>query len=75
MIGTDLCTVSGFFNGIDQSTPKIFCIDTQDVSKDWVERVNLKDSDSKEGTPLSKGLSHGAEAVVGSRFYMAGGVS
>jgi len=74
MIGDDLCMVSGFIDGIDQSTPKIFCIDTQDTRADFIERVSLKNSDSIEGTNLSDGLSHGANAVKGSRFYMCGGV-
>ena len=75
MIGNDLCVVSGFLNGADDSTPNIYCIDTQDTTADWVQRVSLKDADSIEGTKLGIGLSHGAEAVVGSKFYVCGGVS
>ena len=75
LIGNDYCIVSGFLNGIDACTPNIYCIDTQDSSKDWVQRVSLQDSDSIEGTKLGTGISHGAETVIGSRFYMCGGVS
>lgn len=75
MIGNDFCVVSGFFNGTNAATPNIYCIDTQNAAATWVQRVSLKDSDSKEGTPLGTGISHGAEAVVGSRFYLCGGVS
>ena len=75
MIGSDYCIVSGFFNGITATTPNIYCIDTQNTSTDWVQRVSLKDSDSIENTPLGTGLSHGAETIIGSRFYLCGGVS
>lgn len=75
MIGQDFCLVSGFVNGADGTTPDIYCIDTQNTSANWRKRVSLKDSDSMEGTKLGIGLSHGAEAVVGSKFYMCGGVS
>ena len=75
MIGKDFCLVSGFINGSDGTTPDIYCIDTQNTQANWRKRVSLKDSDSIEGTKLGTGLSHGAEAVVGSKFYMCGGVS
>ena len=75
LIGNDFCIVSGFFDGINSATPDIYCLDTQDTSADWVQRVSLKDSDSIEGTKLGDGISHGAETVIGSRFYMCGGVS
>ena len=74
MIGTDFCIVSGFLNGADDSTPNIYCIDTQNTKANWVKRVSLSDSQSIEGTKLGVGISHGAEAVVGSRLYMCGGV-
>jgi hypothetical protein len=74
MIGKDFCIVSGFLNGADDSTPNIYCIDTQNTKANWVKRVSLQDSQSIEGTKLGVGISHGAEALVGSKLYICGGV-
>ena len=67
--------VSGFFGLATATTPKIHCIDTQNTGADWVQKVSLQNSDSTEGTELGIGLSHGAVAIVGSKFYICGGVS
>ena len=75
IIDNDFCMVSGFFGGANATTPKIHCIDTQNTKANWVQKVSLQDSDSIEGTKLGTGLSHGADAIVGSRFYLCGGVS
>ena len=75
MIGDNFCLVSGFLNNADDTTPDIYCIDSQNTDADWVERVGLKDSDSIEGTSLGIGLSHGAVAIVGPKLYLCGGVS
>ena len=78
MIGTDFCIISGFFNGFNQCTPKVFCLDTLKLQANpntgWVEKDSLTSGLSITGRDLSIGISHGAFVVVGSKFYMCGGV-
>ena len=75
MLENDFCIVSGFFNTFSDSTPDIHCINTHNSTTDWVQSVSLSDDDSIEGTMLGTGVSHGGTAVVGSKFYVCGGVS
>jgi len=78
MIGTDFCIVSGFVNGIKQCTPEVYCLDTQKLQKNpntaWVQKDSLTSTLSITGRDLSLGISHGAFVVVGSKFFMCGGV-
>ncbi len=65
MIGTDFVIVGGFANGIDAATTNVYSLDMSNPNANWQEMDDL---------PISKGVSHGAYVVIGSKFYMCGGV-
>ena len=65
MIGNDFVIVGGFANGISAATTNVYSLDMSNPNANWQEMDDL---------PISKGVSHGAYVVVGSKFYMCGGV-
>jgi len=67
MIGTDMCIVSGFKDGINMATPEIWCVDTKDTSAPWIQQDSLTAGQSLAGNDLSLGVSHGGFVVVGSK--------
>ena len=64
--GTTMLIVSGFYNGINQCTPKVYSFDTANPNANWKQQDDL---------PISAGVSHAGFVSVGSKFYFCGGVS
>jgi hypothetical protein len=56
--------ISGFTNGIAQSTPECYAFNVKVAGSVWRKMDDL---------PIAVGLTHAAVAVVGTKLYMCGG--
>lgn len=61
IIGSDFVIFSGFTNGVGQATNKNYALDMTDPNATWRSVADL---------PVSEGITHGAFAIVGNKFYM-----
>jgi hypothetical protein len=64
IIGDDLFVISGFTNGIAQSTPECYAFNVKVAGSVWRKMDDL---------PIAVGLTHAAVAVAGTKLYMCGG--
>jgi hypothetical protein len=56
----------GFEKGYDICTDKVYALNTVDPKAQWREMDRLPST-------VSEGITHGASALVGTKFYMCGG--
>jgi hypothetical protein len=63
IIGTDLVVMSGFNNRYNQSTPACYACNLNVTSAQWCRMDDV---------PVVAGITHGAFAIVGMKFYMCG---
>jgi hypothetical protein len=64
MIGTDLFLAGGFDGGFDQASPRCYARNVNVTGAPWRRMDDM---------PTSAGITHGAVAIVGKKFYMCGG--
>lgn len=63
-IGDDLLIVGGFIGGYSETTRKGFALNLTDEDAEWRPVDDM---------PTAIGITHGAYAVAGQKFYMCGG--
>jgi hypothetical protein len=64
MLGTDLFIAGGFVSGFKNCTPACYARNVNVPGAPWRRMDDI---------PISAGITHGAVAIVGMKFYMCGG--